>query len=54
MKDGAGLADGESGVSMAELEQMRQERDMYKEEVQRAQMTIESLRAEVSVSDSRL
>ena len=52
LKDGSGMSGQDSGISVAELEEMRQERDMFREEVHRSQMALENLRSEVAVSVS--
>ncbi len=51
LKEGT-VGDGGSSeqiVSSAELEQCKQERDMYKEEVHQNRMTLETLRTEIQV-----
>lgn len=37
-------------MSQAELEEVRQEKDMFREEVQKCQITMETLRSEIGVS----
>ena len=50
LKAGAG-GDGEpsSAITTAELEEVRQEREMLREELAQSRMTIENLRAEMQV-----
>ena len=44
----------ETHVSSAELEECRQERDMYRDELNQHRMTIESLRTEIQVQQLKV
>ncbi len=50
LKEGSsGDSSSDSHISFAELEECRQERDMYREELNQQRMTVESLRTEIQV-----
>ena len=52
LKEGSiGDSAGEAHVSSAELEECRQERDMYRDELNQHRMTVESLRTEIQVRE---
>ena len=44
----------EHQVSSAELEECRQEKDMYRDELNQQRMTVESLRTEIQVSKEQI
>jgi hypothetical protein len=48
--EGGGGASGVPTVSLAEVDGLRQEKEMLHEELQQARMTIDSLRTEIAVS----
>ncbi|KAH9489048.1 Golgin sub A member 5 [Bulinus truncatus] len=55
LRDGAGGALGDvSGVSILEHESLRQERDMMREELQQAKLTIDNLRSELQEVENQL
>jgi len=49
LKEGAAGNSDDAGVSFAELEELKHEKDMLKEELQHSRMTIETLRADLQV-----
>ena len=49
LKKGSNIEGGDSGVSFAELEELRHERDMYKEELQQTRIDMQQLRADLQV-----
>lgn len=48
MRDGSSAV-GDAGVPVLEYESLRQERDMIREELQQAKLTVENLRVELQV-----
>lgn len=50
LREGSGASGEAAGVSSLEYDTVKQERDMFKEEIQQARMTIENLRVELAVS----
>ena len=51
LKEGTvGGSSPDTQVSSAELEECRQERDMFREELNQQRMTVESLRSEIQVN----
>ena len=50
LREGSGASGDAAGVSNLEYDTVKQERDMFKEEIQQSRMTIDNLRVELSVS----
>ena len=50
LREGSGASGDAAGVSNLEYDTVKQERDMFKEEIQQSRMTVENLRLELSVS----
>ncbi|XP_013406597.1 golgin subfamily A member 5 isoform X2 [Lingula anatina] len=53
LKEGSGMADADA-VSSVETEELKQERDILKEELQQSKMTVDNLRAELQDLETQL
>ena len=49
LREGSGASGDAAGVSNLEYDTVKQERDMFKEEIQQSRMSIDNLRVELSV-----
>ena len=49
LREGSGASGDAAGVSNLEYDTVKQERDMFKEEIQQSRMTIDNYRVELAV-----
>ena len=49
LREGSGASGDAAGVSNLEYDTVKQERDMFKEEIQQSRMTIDNFRVELAV-----
>ena len=49
LKEGGGFEGDDTGVSFAELEELKHERDMLKEELKQSKLYVQQLRADLQV-----